>query len=129
MRRGWWASFLTMIAFVLGFNQVEAHPGGVNAEGCHTAKRTGNYHCHGSRAPSVRPTPRPTPARAPTPRPASSWRAPSSTTRAPIVRSRAAVAAFRRSHPCPATGRTSGTCAGWEVDHLKRRLKTDPIRA
>ena len=24
-----------------------AHPGGLNAEGCHTNRKTGDYHCHG----------------------------------------------------------------------------------
>lgn len=33
-----------------------AHPGGLNAEGCHTNRTTGEYHCH--RAPSARPAPR-----------------------------------------------------------------------
>jgi hypothetical protein len=34
-------------------------------------------------------------------------------------RSRAARADFQRSHPCPATGRTSGACPGYVVDHVK----------
>lgn len=25
---------------------VVAHPGGLNAEGCHTNRKTGDYHCH-----------------------------------------------------------------------------------
>jgi len=28
------------------------------------------------------------------------------------------VAAFKRIHPCPSTGRTSGACPGWAVDHV-----------
>lgn len=24
-----------------------AHPGGLNAEGCHNNRKTGEYHCHG----------------------------------------------------------------------------------
>ena len=28
-----------------------AHPGGLNAEGCHNNRKTGDYHCH--RAPAV----------------------------------------------------------------------------
>ena len=28
-------------------------------------------------------------------------------------------AAFRRHHPCPSTGKTSGACPGYEVDHVK----------
>jgi len=35
-----------------------------------------------------------------------------------IVRSRVARDAFERSHPCPATGRTSGSCPGYVVDHV-----------
>jgi len=34
-------------------------------------------------------------------------------------RSRAARSDFQRSHPCPATGRTSGACPGYVVDHVK----------
>ena len=34
-----------------------------------------------------------------------------------IERSPAAKKAFRRDHPCPSTGRTSGRCPGYEVDH------------
>jgi hypothetical protein len=30
-----------------------AHPGGLNAEGCHTNHKTGGYHCH--RGPSASP--------------------------------------------------------------------------
>lgn len=39
------------IAF-LGMNPIEAqaHGGGLNAEGCHNNRKTGDYHCH--RAPS-----------------------------------------------------------------------------
>jgi hypothetical protein len=32
--------------------------------------------------------------------------------RSPVVK-----AEFRRANPCPSTGRTSGTCPGWQVDH------------
>lgn len=28
--------------------QLQAHPGGLNAEGCHTNHKTGEYHCHGA---------------------------------------------------------------------------------
>jgi hypothetical protein len=30
-----------------------AHGGGLNSEGCHTERKTGDYHCHG--APAVQP--------------------------------------------------------------------------
>lgn len=29
-------------------SRVAAHPGGLNAEGCHNNRKTGEYHCHGS---------------------------------------------------------------------------------
>lgn len=33
-----------------------AHPGGLNAEGCHNNRKTGDYHCHGAkRAPDPAP--------------------------------------------------------------------------
>jgi hypothetical protein len=28
-------------------------------------------------------------------------------------------AAFMKSHPCPSTGKTKGSCPGWIVDHIK----------
>ena len=34
-------------------------------------------------------------------------------------RSAAARAAFKRSHPCPATGEPRGACPGWIIDHVK----------
>jgi hypothetical protein len=32
-------------------------------------------------------------------------------------RSPAIKAEFRKANPCPATGRKTGACPGWEVDH------------
>jgi hypothetical protein len=29
-----------------------AHGGGLNAEGCHNNRKTGDYHCHGAKAPA-----------------------------------------------------------------------------
>lgn len=34
------------------------------------------------------------------------------------LRSSHAVSAFRKSHPCPITGKTTGACPGWAVDHV-----------
>lgn len=28
------------------------------------------------------------------------------------------IAAFRKAHPCPVTGLTTGACPGWQVDHV-----------
>jgi hypothetical protein len=36
-----------------------------------------------------------------------------------IKRSSSAKRAFRSQNPCPATGRTSGACPGFVVDHVK----------
>jgi hypothetical protein len=36
-----------------------------------------------------------------------------------IKRSAAARDAFKRSHPCPSTGRSSGACPGYVIDHIK----------
>jgi len=35
-----------------------------------------------------------------------------------ILRSKAAVAEFKRSQPCPVNGAKRGACPGWEVDHI-----------
>jgi len=32
---------------------VNAHPGGLDSKGCHTNKKTGEYHCHRSAAPEA----------------------------------------------------------------------------
>lgn len=34
-------------------------------------------------------------------------------------RSAAALLAFKRANPCPATGRVRGACPGWAVDHVR----------
>lgn len=36
-----------------------------------------------------------------------------------IKRSSAAKAAFERASPCPSTGKTSGSCKGYVIDHVK----------
>lgn len=36
---------LVAILFSVGL-PVQAHPGGLNAEGCHNNRKTGDYHCH-----------------------------------------------------------------------------------
>lgn len=28
------------------------------------------------------------------------------------------LAAFKRIHPCPSTGKSSGACPGWSLDHI-----------
>ena len=39
--------------------------------------------------------------------------------RGKIQRSAVAKRAFRKSNPCPSTGRTSGACSGYVIDHVK----------
>ena len=34
-----------------------AHPGGLNAEGCHNDRKRGGYHCHGATQAAARPAP------------------------------------------------------------------------
>lgn len=34
------------------------------------------------------------------------------------ARDAAQVRAFRKDHPCPSTGKTTGACPGYVVDHL-----------
>jgi len=36
-----------------------------------------------------------------------------------IARSSKAKQSFRKNHPCPSTGKTSGACAGHVIDHIK----------
>jgi hypothetical protein len=36
-----------------------------------------------------------------------------------IARDPHAKEVFRRTHPCPATGKTYGACPGWVVDHVQ----------
>ena len=35
-----------------------------------------------------------------------------------IARSSAVLSAFKRAHPCPATGLSTGACPGWIMDHV-----------
>lgn len=45
---------LGLISVGLAPERANAHPGGLNAEGCHNNRKTGGYHCH--RGPSARPS-------------------------------------------------------------------------
>ena len=36
-----------------------------------------------------------------------------------IKRSEAAKDSFKREHPCPATGKSTGACPGYVIDHVK----------
>ncbi|MDH7454391.1 excalibur calcium-binding domain-containing protein [Luteimonas composti] len=44
-----------LLAALAGANAAWSHGGGLNAEGCHTNRKTGDYHCHrGAPAPAPR---------------------------------------------------------------------------
>ena len=46
---------LVASSFVVSAPQAaQAHPGGLNAEGCHNNRKTGGYHCH--RGPAASPS-------------------------------------------------------------------------
>ena len=45
-----------------------------------------------------------------------------------IKRDPAQRRAFQHSHPCPSTGRTSGACRGYVVDHIKPLKRGGPDR-
>lgn len=36
-----------------------------------------------------------------------------------VQRSQSARVEFKKLHPCPSTGRPSGACPGWIIDHVK----------
>lgn len=35
-----------------------------------------------------------------------------------IKRSRAVLREFKRTYPCPSTGKSTGSCPGWHLDHV-----------
>lgn len=43
---------LSLLLLPLGISEASAHPGGLNSEGCHNNRKTGDYHCHGGGAAS-----------------------------------------------------------------------------
>ena len=67
-----WPMLIASAALALAPTAALAHGGGVDANGCHTNKKTGDYHCHGGGSPA--PAPSPSPSRsvysAPAPSPA-----------------------------------------------------------
>jgi Excalibur calcium-binding domain len=45
---------LAVMSGWISLTPAQAHPGGLNAEGCHNNRKTGEYHCHrGAPAPSA----------------------------------------------------------------------------
>ena len=55
---------LLTAALLLAFAELAAaHGGGLNAQGCHNNRKTGDYHCHRAQAPAAVPATRAAPAR------------------------------------------------------------------
>ena len=46
-----------MAALCVAQEVVTAHPGGLNADGCHNNRNTGDYHCHAAASKSAAPKP------------------------------------------------------------------------
>lgn len=55
------ASWLIVAGLVAALTTLaDAHPGGLNRDGCHTNRKTGDYHCHRAVSQSVVPKESPT---------------------------------------------------------------------
>ncbi|HZF44718.1 MAG TPA: excalibur calcium-binding domain-containing protein [Sphingomonadaceae bacterium] len=39
-------AFIALASFIVPASVAWAHPGGLDASGCHTNRKTGEYHCH-----------------------------------------------------------------------------------
>lgn len=39
-------AILSLLLMPLSISEASAHPGGLNSEGCHNNRKTGDYHCH-----------------------------------------------------------------------------------
>ena len=44
---------ITLLVTTLVSSDAYAHSGGTNANGCHTNRKTGDYHCHTPKAPQA----------------------------------------------------------------------------
>jgi Excalibur calcium-binding domain len=42
------ALIAALLAGTVPAAEASAHPGGLNAQGCHNNRKTGDYHCHGN---------------------------------------------------------------------------------
>lgn len=43
---------------------------------------------------------------------------PARTAKGDILRRADVLAAFKKIHPCPSTGKSTGACPGWNIDHV-----------
>jgi hypothetical protein len=95
------------LALALAASITSAHPGGLDKNGCHHDRATGEYHCHNKSN-----------------HPKKSERAagcvPKRDADGRIKRDYRQRRAFIENHPCPVTGSTNyrEPCPGWHVDHV-----------
>lgn len=54
------------------------------------------------------------------------WAVPVEATCPKIPRRAAVLREFRKTHPCPSTGKTTGACPGWVMDHGLSLCLTGP---
>lgn len=54
------------------------------------------------------------------------YKKPKSKAESDYKRDPAARRAFQQSHPCPATGKTTGNCPGYVVDHIRALKRGGP---
>lgn len=89
-------SKIIVLFFVLATVSMYAlgHGGRTNSEGCHNQKSNGTYHCHNAGKSNQK------------------------IDKSQPVRSASAKKKFRKNNPCPVTGKTTGSCPGWHVDHI-----------
>lgn len=93
------------------------HGGGLDASGCHNQKG-GSYHCHhGGGAHSSKGSSEKT-SSAVRSSAQPNHGSPKVANNGKLERSSAARSEFVKAHPCPATGRTKGSCPGYHVDHI-----------
>jgi hypothetical protein len=97
---------LTLLLPLLAF----AGPKGGSSSSSHSGSRSSSHKATSSHPPSSHST-------APKHTSSSSTGAVKHDSHGKIERSAAAKGSFRKSHPCPSTGKTSGACPGYEVDH------------
>jgi len=46
MKTTWMSVVITVLIVLFSIDAVNAHGGGLNAQGCHNNRKTGDYHCH-----------------------------------------------------------------------------------
>lgn len=84
-----------------------SHGGRTDQYGGHTDSSTGLYHFHSSAAYKL-----------PSAAVSKVWSWATSSDSGSSRRDPSQRRAFHASHPCPSTGRTSGACPGYHVDHI-----------